>query len=335
MTIRFALLGAGRIGQVHAKAVTSNPQAKLVAVADVFEDAANAVIATYGGEYRDIDTIATSDDIDAVLICTPTNTHADLIEKFARAGKAIFCEKPIDLQVDRVRDCLKVVDETGAKLMVGFNRRFDPHFIALKETIQSGRIGEVEMVNIISRDPGAPPAEYIKVSGGIFKDMTIHDFDMARFLLEEEVDSVIASASVLVDPEIGKLGDFDSANVILTTASGKQCSISNSRRATYGYDQRIEVHGSLGMVAAENQREVSIEVATKDGYTKPPLFDFFMTRYIAAYAAEITAFISIVTKNTVPTPSGQDGLRSLMIAEAALLSVSEGRAVRLTEMSRR
>ncbi len=330
MTIRFALLGAGRIGQVHAKAVTSNPLAKLVAVAEISEEAANAVIATYGGEFRDIDTIANSDDIDAVLICTPTNTHADLIEKFARAGKAIFCEKPIDLSIERVRACLKVVEETGAKLMVGFNRRFDPHFIALKETVEAGRIGKVEMVNIISRDPGAPPAEYIKVSGGIFKDMTIHDFDMARFLLGEEIDTVIASASVLVDPEIGELGDYDSANLILTTASGKQCAISNSRRATYGYDQRIEVHGSLGMVAAENQREVSIEVATKDGYTRPPLYDFFMTRYIAAYAAEITTFISMLTDDTPPTPSGQDGLRSLIIAEAALMSVAEGRAVKLS-----
>ncbi len=333
MTIRFALLGAGRIGQVHAKAVTSNPLAKLVAVAEISEEAANAVIATYGGEFRDIDTIANSDDIDAVLICTPTNTHADLIEKFARAGKAIFCEKPIDLSIERVRACLKVVEETGAKLMVGFNRRFDPHFIALKETVEAGRIGKVEMVNIISRDPGAPPAEYIKVSGGIFKDMTIHDFDMARFLLGEEIDTVIASASVLVDPEIGELGDYDSANLILTTASGKQCAISNSRRATYGYDQRIEVHGSLGMVAAENQREVSIEVATKDGYTRPPLYDFFMTRYIAAYAAEITTFISMLTDDTPPTPSGQDGLRSLIIAEAALMSVAEGRAVKLSEVS--
>ncbi len=333
MTIRFALLGAGRIGQVHAKAVTSNPLAKLVAVAEISEEAANAVIAIYGGEFRDIDTIANSDDIDAVLICTPTNTHADLIEKFARAGKAIFCEKPIDLSIERVRACLKVVEETGAKLMVGFNRRFDPHFIALKETVEAGRIGKVEMVNIISRDPGAPPAEYIKVSGGIFKDMTIHDFDMARFLLGEEIDTVIASASVLVDPEIGELGDYDSANLILTTASGKQCAISNSRRATYGYDQRIEVHGSLGMVAAENQREVSIEVATKDGYTRPPLYDFFMTRYIAAYAAEITTFISMLTDDTPPTPSGQDGLRSLIIAEAALMSVAEGRAVKLSEVS--
>lgn len=331
MKLRFALLGAGRIGLVHAKAVTENSGARLVAVADAYEASAKSLIATYGGALRSIDEIAASDDIDAVLICTPTNTHADLIEKFARAGKAVFCEKPIDLSIERVNACLEVVRETNASLMVGFNRRFDPHFIALKETIAAGKIGTVEMVNIISRDPGAPPPEYIKVSGGIFKDMTIHDFDMARFLLGEEIDTVMASGSVLVDPEIGALGDFDSANVILTTASGKQCAISNSRRATYGYDQRIEVHGSLGMVAAENQRPVSIEVATADGYSRPPLYDFFMTRYIAAYAGEIAGFIANLADKKPASPSGEDGLRALAIAEAALTSIKEGRAVKLAD----
>lgn len=332
MALRFALLGAGRIGQVHAQAISSNPTATLAAVADAVVDIANSLVAQFGGVVSTIDEIAAMADIDAVLICTPTNTHADLIEQFARAGKAIFCEKPIDLNVERVIACLKVVEETGAQLMVGFNRRFDPHFIALKETISAGKIGDVEMVNITSRDPGAPPPEYIKVSGGIFKDMTIHDFDMARFLLGEEIDSVMACASVLVDPEIGQLGDYDSASVILTTKSGKQCSISNSRRATYGYDQRIEVHGSLGMIAAQNQREVSIELATKDGYTKPPLFDFFMTRYIAAYTAEIAAFVNMIANKAPATPSGQDGLISLKIAEAALQSVKLGRMINLSEI---
>src|SRR5690606_24566338 len=172
------------------------------------------------------------------------DTHADLIERFARAGKAIFCEKPIDLDVKRVKKCLTVVEKTGATLMVGFNRRFDPHFMAVRKAIDDGAIGKVEMVSITSRDPGPPPADYITRSGGIFRDMTIHDFDMARFLMGEEIATVAASASVLVDPEIGKLGDYDSASIILTTASGRQCVISNSRRAAYGYDQRIEVHGS-------------------------------------------------------------------------------------------
>jgi myo-inositol 2-dehydrogenase / D-chiro-inositol 1-dehydrogenase len=270
--------------------------------------------------------------IDAVVICTPTTTHADLIERFARAGKAIFCEKPIDLSLDRVKECLTVVDQTEAKLMVGFNRRFDPHFIAVRTAIDAGRIGDVEMVTITSRDPGAPPASYITQSGGIFRDMTIHDFDMARFLLGEEVETVMATASVLVDPEIGKLGDFDSASIILRTATGKQCVISNSRRATYGYDQRIEVHGSKGAVSAENQRPVSIEIATADGYTRPPLHDFFMTRYIDAYAAEIAAFIAVVTQGASPAPNGRDGMIALAMAEAALKSVAEGRAVNLAEV---
>jgi len=243
MTVRFGLLGAGRIGKVHAKAVGSNPDARLVAVADAFEKPAKDLATAWGAEVRSIDEILKAKDIDAVVICTPTDTHADLIERFARAGKAIFCEKPIDLDVKRVKKCLAVVDKEKATLMVGFNRRFDPHFAAVRKAIDDGAVGTVEMVNITSRDPGAPPYDYIPRSGGIFRDMTIHDFDMARFLLGEEPVSVSAHASVLVDKKIGELGDFDSASVILATASGKQCVISNSRRATYGYDQRIEVHG--------------------------------------------------------------------------------------------
>ncbi len=329
MTVRFGLLGAGRIGKVHAKAVTSNPEAKLVAVADAFEQAAKDLSAAHGCEIRTIDEIEKASDIDAVIICTPTDTHADLIERFARAGKAIFCEKPIDLDVKRVEECLAVVRETGATLMVGFNRRFDPHFAAVRKAIDDGQIGDVEMVTITSRDPGAPPAEYISRSGGIFRDMTIHDFDMARFLLGEDPVAVTAHASVLVDKKIGELGDYDSVSVILSTASGKQCVISNSRRATYGYDQRIEVHGSKGMVAAENQRPVSIEIANGSGYTRPPLHDFFMTRYTEAYANEIAAFISAIAKGTKAAPSGEDGLIALALADAAVRSVKEGKTVKV------
>ena len=295
MTLRFALLGAGRIGKVHARAVASNPQAKLVAVADAFEKAAAELASAYGAEVRTIDAIEKAKDIDAVIICTPTDTHADLIERFAKAGKAIFCEKPIDLSVERVEKCLAVVEKTGATLMVGFNRRFDPHFAAVRKAIDDGAIGTVEMVTITSRDPGAPPLDYIARSGGIFRDMTIHDFDMARFLLGEEPVAVSAHASVLVDKKIGDAGDFDSVSVILETASGKQAVISNSRRATYGYDQRIEVHGSKGMVSAENQRPVSIELANDKGYTRPPLHDFFMTRSIDAYANEIARAFGLDT----------------------------------------
>nr|MBF0683036.1 inositol 2-dehydrogenase [Pseudomonas sp.] len=333
MTVRFGLLGAGRIGKVHAKAITSNPKAKLVAVADALEKAATDIAAQYGCEVRGIEQILVSADIDAVVICTPTDTHADLIEQFSRAGKAIFCEKPIDLDVERVKACLKVVDAEGGTLMVGFNRRFDPHFQAVKNVIEKGEIGTVEMVTIVSRDPGAPPVDYIKRSGGIFRDMTIHDFDMARFLLGEEIETVSAQASVLVDKAIGEAGDYDSVSVMLSTASGKHATISNSRRATYGYDQRIEVHGSRGAVASENQRPVSIEVANASGYTRPPLHDFFMTRYTEAYAREISSFIDFVESKSPATPSGIDGLIALAMADAALKSVQQGRAVKLSEVT--
>ena len=302
MTVRFAILGAGRIGQVHARAVTSTPDATLVAIADPVADAAQRVADAYGCDIRSIDEIAASDDVGAVAICTPTNTHADLIEQFAKAGKAVFCEKPIDLSLERVKTCLKTVEAEDATLMVGFNRRFDPDFMALKKSIDDGRIGDVEMITLTSRDPGPPPYEYIKVSGGIFRDMTIHDFDVARWLLGEEVETVQAAASVLTDTKIGELGDFDSINVILTTASGKQCTITNSRRATYGYDQRIEVLGSKGSVSAENHREANIEIADSTGYLRPPLLNFFMSRYVNAYANEIAAFVGAVA-NGSPTPT--------------------------------
>jgi myo-inositol 2-dehydrogenase/D-chiro-inositol 1-dehydrogenase len=332
MTVRFGVLGAGRIGQVHARAVASVPGARLVAVADPVAEAARRVADAWGCDIRSIEEIEKSGDVDAVIICTPTDTHADLIERFVRAGKAVFCEKPVDLSLSRVRDCLKVVADTKATLMVGFQRRFDPDFRALKAAIDEGTVGQVEMVTLTSRDPGPPPLDYIKRSGGIFRDMTIHDFDVARWLLGEEVETVQAAASVLTDPEIGKAGDYDSVNVILATASGRQCTITNTRRATYGYDQRIEVHGSKGSVAAENHHQSRVIVANGTGYTRPPLLDFFMTRYVAAYAAEIAAFVEAVEQGT-PTPTtGEDGLRALALADAALKSVAEGRVVKVSEV---
>lgn len=332
MTVKFGLLGAGRIGKVHARAIRNNPDAELIAVADAIPAAAEALAEGYGIAIRTIDEIARSPDIDAVVICTPTDTHADLIEKFVQAGKAVFCEKPIDLSVERVRRCLANVRAANGVLMVGFNRRFDPDFMAVKAAIDQGAIGDVEMVTISSRDPGAPPPDYIKRSGGIFRDMTIHDFDMARWLLGEEPETVIASASVLTDPGIGSLGDYDSVNVILKTPSGRQAIITNSRRATYGYDQRIEVLGSEGAVSAENQREANIEIANEKGFTRPPLLNFFMTRYTEAYANEIAGFIGAVDNRT-PTPtSGEDGLKALVLAEAALRSAEEGRAVKVSEI---
>lgn len=332
MTVRFALLGAGRIGKVHARAIAADPHATLVAIADASAEAASALAGSTGAAVRSIDEIAISADVDAVLICTPTDTHADLIELFARAGKAIFCEKPIDLALARVKACLAVVAETGAPLMLGFNRRFDPDFRAVKAAIDRGDVGTVEMVTIVSRDPGPPPIEYIGRSGGIFRDMTIHDFDMARWLLDEEPETVFAAASVLTDPAIGKAGDYDSVNVVLRTASGRQAIITNTRRAAYGYDQRIEVLGSLGAVAAENTHQANIQIATKAGYVKPPLLDFFMTRYVAAYAAEIAAFVAALVDRTAMPVGGRDGLAALALAEAALKSVAEGRAVRVAEI---
>ncbi len=332
MTVRFGLLGAGRIGKVHAKAVTGDANAKLVAVADAMAPAAQAIADQYGCEVRGVEAILAAGDIDAVVICTPTDTHADLIEAFVKAGKAVFCEKPIDLSLARVKACLEVVRAHKGTLMVGFNRRFDPHFQAVRAEIDKGTIGAVEMAVITSRDPGAPPVEYIARSGGIFRDMTIHDFDMARFLLGEEIAEVSAMAAVLVDQAIGKAGDFDSAQVMLKTATGRQAVISNSRRATYGYDQRIEVHGSKGAVSAENQRPVSIEVATGAGYTRPALHDFFMTRYTEAYAAEIASFIAALGAGKPAAPSGEDGLIALALAEAALKSVAEGRTVKMSEI---
>lgn len=329
MKLRIAILGAGRIGQVHARAVSSVAEAELVAIAEPLTEAATAARELYGCEIRTIDEIAASDDVDAVVICTPTDTHADLIEQFVKAGKAVFCEKPIDLSLERVRQCLAVVDASKGTLMLGFQRRFDPDFMALKAAIDAGRIGAVEMITLTSRDPGPPSSDYIKRSGGIFRDMTIHDFDVARWLLEEDVVTVQAAASVLTDPEIARLGDYDSINVILTTASGKQCTITNSRRAAYGYDQRIEVHGSLGSVSAENHREANIEIATDQGYLRPPLMNFFMDRYVAAYAGEIAAFVSALNRGDPPPTTGKDGLKALELADAALRAIESGRTVRL------
>lgn len=333
MTLRFGLLGAGRIGTVHAKAVSAAKGAELTAVADPFAEAASAIAQAYGCRIQTIDEIEQASDIDAVIICTPTDTHADLIERFALAGKAVFCEKPIDLDIARVKECQKVVATTNAQVMVGFNRRFDPHFMAVQAAIAAGQIGDVEMVQITSRDPGLPPYDYITRSGGIFRDMMIHDFDIARFLLGEEPTEVQANGSVLVDPKVGELGDFDSASVLLKTASGKQCLISNSRRASYGYDQRIEAHGVTGMVHAENQRPVSIEVANQAGYTRPPLHDFFMTRYTEAYENEITSFVDALNAGQAVSPSIDDGLKSLILAEAALRSCTEHRMVKTEEVA--
>ena len=329
MPKRFAILGAGRIGRVHARAVSNNEDAELAAIFDPAELEAESIANRYGAARMDIEEIASDAGIDAVLLCTPTDCHAEQIEFFVSAGKDVFCEKSIDLSSSRARECLDAVEKTKATLMVGFNRRYDPHFMALKAQINNGSIGNPETGVVISRDPALPPAEYIKRSGGIFKDMMIHDFDMAVYLLGSMPETVSAAGSVLTDPEVANLGDYDTACAILRWADGKQMIISNSRRAVYGYDQRIEVHGSQGMVAAENQRPIGIELATDRGYTRPPLHDFFMTRYTDAYANEINAFIATINGKDGEIPTGKDGLNSLLIAEAALAALETGTVVKI------
>jgi myo-inositol 2-dehydrogenase/D-chiro-inositol 1-dehydrogenase len=303
-----------------------------VAVADAIPAPAEELAAEHGAEVRTIAAIMAADDVDAVFITTPTDLHADLIEQAARAGKAIFCEKPIDLDVDRTRHCLAVVEDTGAALMVGFNRRFDPNFRAVRERIDAGAIGDVEMVTIVSRDPGPPPLSYMSRSGGLFKDMTIHDFDMARFLLGEEPVSVSAVGSVLVDPEVAGVPDVDSAAITLVTGSGRIAQISNSRRATYGYDQRIEVHGSAGLVRAENLHETTVEVAGEQGFTRAPLMNFFLERYMPAYRAEVATFVAGVRDGTPLSPTGEAGLTALILAEAATRSHAQRRTVDVSEI---
>ena len=320
--VRIGLLGAGRIGKIHGTNVAESRDAKLVAVADADENAARTLAEAHGAEVRSADDIISSRDIDAVVIATPTDTHADLIERAAGVKKAVFCEKPVALSSGRILSCLKVVEAAGIPLMIGFNRRFDPNFASLKRRLDDGAVGKVEMVTIISRDPGPPPVSYIKVSGGLYRDMMIHDFDLARFLLGEEPIEVHAVGSVMVDPEIGKAGDVDTAMVMLRTASGKLCQISNSRRATYGYDQRIEVHGSEGMIRAGNIHETT-------GFKADPILNFFLERYMPAYRAELAAFVAAIDKGTAPTPSGRDGLMAQRLADAATESKATGQTVKL------
>ena len=327
--IRVGLLGAGRIGRIHGGNVAASSRARLVAVADALPDAARDLATALGGEVHSADAIIAAADIDAVLICSPTDTHADLIEAAVRADKAVFCEKPVDLDAARIEACLKVVAASGKPLMIGFNRRFDPSFAEARRRIRAGEIGPVEMVTILSRDPSPPPPSYVARSGGLFRDMMIHDFDMARFLLGEEPVEVHAVASCLVDPGIGAAGDVDTAAVLLKTASGKIAQISNSRRASYGYDQRFEVHGAMGMVSAGNVPVTTVEIATAAGFRTDPAQPFFLERYSAAYRAELDHFLGCVAAGTAPSPSGEDGLKAQGLADAATLSHQTGAPVRL------
>ena len=272
--LKVGLLGAGRIGWVHAKAITTHAGSALVAVSDHFPESAEKLAAEFECDARSTDDIIADPAIDAVLIATSTDTHSDLMEKATQAGKAVFCEKPVDLSLERARACQKVVTETGKPVMIGFNRRFDPSFNALKKALDAGEIGRAELLSITSFDPAPPPVSYVKVSGGLFRDMMIHDFDMSQFLLGATPVNITAVGTSIVDPEIGAAGDVDTAVVTMTYADGRIAVIKNSRRAAYGYDQRIEVLASDGMLQAKNLLENLVVKSTRLGVTeaKPTLF---------------------------------------------------------------
>jgi myo-inositol 2-dehydrogenase/D-chiro-inositol 1-dehydrogenase len=326
--IGIGVIGAGRIGRIHAGNVAQDRRAKLLSVSDAIPEAAESLAAELGTKAASRAAILADPAIGAVLICSPTDTHADFIEEAVRAGKAVFCEKPVDLSSGRIRACLATVEAAGKPLMIGFNRRFDPNFAEAKARVVAGEIGKIELVTILSRDPSPPPIEYVKRSGGLFRDMMIHDLDMARFLLGEDPVEVHAVASCLVDPAIGLAGDVDTAAVLLKTASGKIAQISNSRRASYGYDQRFEIHGAKGMIRAQNVPLTTIETANAQGFRADPVLPFFLERYAAAYRAELAAFFDCIEKGTAPSPSGRDGLKAQVLADAATESALSGQPVR-------
>ncbi|HEU5483402.1 MAG TPA: inositol 2-dehydrogenase [Microlunatus sp.] len=327
-TLRIGLLGCGRIGRVHADSVTLHPRAELARVFDPYEAAATEVAATVGTEWT-TDAAALIDDpsIGAVIVASPTPTHVGLLTAAVRAGKAVLCEKPIDLDLTRVDACRAEIGELTDRVMVGFNRRFDPSFADIRNRVAAGEIGDLEQLVIISRDPAPPPAAYIASSGGLFRDMTIHDFDMARFFLGD-VQAVTATASNLVSPQIAEAGDIDGAVVVLHGSSGALCSITNSRRCAFGYDQRLEAFGALGMLTAANQLPTSVRFSgARHTEVAPPYANFFLDRYTPAYRAELDHFVTSVENGTVPSPGFDDGRAALVLADAANESLRTGSTV--------
>jgi myo-inositol 2-dehydrogenase / D-chiro-inositol 1-dehydrogenase len=325
-----AVIGTGRIGRMHAENIATHPQATLAGIYDVDHDVAAAVADHLGvRQFGSVADLMADTGVEGVLIASSTATHADLIEEAVAAGKAVLCEKPIDLSLERVNACAAAIAGTDLPIMLGFVRRFDPGHARLRRLVEAGEIGDLHQVIITSRDPGMAPDAYIEASGGIFRDMTIHDFDMARFMLGEEVAEVFATGSRLVDPDLmARCGDFDTVTVVLTTASGKQAIINNSRRAVYGYDQRVEVFGSAGMAVSNNHPldQVRVSGAAATG-SAPVLKNFFIDRYAAAFAAEIDVFAKAV-RSGAPVPVGfEDGRMALVLAEAAICSAAEGRAI--------
>ena len=328
--LRFGVLGAGRIGKVHARTIAASGKARVAYLADAMPKAAEDLAAEVGAKVASVEDIIRAKDVDAILIATPTPFHAEQIEAASNAGKAILCEKPVSLSVARIEDCLKTVEKNRTTLMIGFNRRFDPNFASLAKRLREGVVGNIELATIISRDPAPPPASYVKSSGGIFRDMMIHDLDLARFLVGEEFVTVSALGAALVDRAIGDEGDCDTAAVQMQTASGKIAVITNSRRATYGYDQRIEVHGSKGMLRAGNVHNTTVEVANAEGFHEDPVLNFFTERYGQAYSNEVLTFIDAVTNGKPVAPSGHDGLQAQKLADAATESWKTGKPVKVS-----
>jgi myo-inositol 2-dehydrogenase / D-chiro-inositol 1-dehydrogenase len=333
--LNIAVLGCGRIGQMHARNIARHPRAALASVFDIDAAAAARVGSALNVPVaRSVDAVLASDHVDAILIATSTSTHADLLERAVAAGKPVLCEKPIDLSLARVNQCAEVIRGTQVPIMLGFVRRFDPGHRATREAVRSGAIGALRQVVITSRDPGMPPMAYAEASGGIFRDMTIHDFDMARFILGEEPVDVSAHGSRLVDPALmERLGDYDVVTVVLRTASGKQCVITNAREAVYGYDQRVEALGETGLALSDNRRPHE-SVLHRKAFTgqAAPLLNFFIDRYAAAFDAEIDEFVSAVEAKRPPEVGFHDGRMALVLAEAAIKSAAEGRVVRVSEL---
>lgn len=334
--VTIGIIGAGRIGKVHAANIINFlPQARVKAVADpALNDETKAWLANLGIPViaTDPEVILKDKDINAVLICSSTDTHADFVIKAAQAGKHVFCEKPVDLTVAKVNAAIQAAQTAGVKLQVGFNRRFDHNFKKVRDTVLAGTIGQPHIIKITSRDPAPPSPQYAAVSGGMFLDMTIHDFDMARFQAGSEVVEVYAAGAVLVDPAIGKAGDIDTAIITLKFANGAIGVIDNSRKAAYGYDQRLEVFGSKGAATAENDAPSTVAVSTDAGVlTEKPLY-FFLERYREAFVTEMAAFFDAIVGDKPVPVDGQDGLQDLLVALAAKKSLVEGRPVKLSEI---
>lgn len=332
MTLNVGMFGAGRIGNVHARSIEDNGSSRLAAVSDMVPDAAQSLAAQYGATPMSPEEILADSAIDAIVIASSTNTHVDLIEACIKAGKAVFCEKPVDLDLARARACLVTVAGQDKPVMIGFNRRFDPDFAALKAAFDAGDVGKGELLSITSFDPGPPPLDYIKVSGGLFRDMAIHDFDMACWLFGAVPETVSAMGTCLVDSEIGAAGDIDTAVITLRFADGRIAAIRNSRRAVYGYDQRLELLGEAGLLSAENVLENTVKKSTVDGVVSAKPEYFFLERYMRSYGIGWGRFVDAVLDGASVPVTVADGVNALAIAEAAVLSLEQGRAVDLAPL---